>query len=227
MKEGITMKDLTMTDKIIKEMMMRTINESQADVTVSVMNDEPFIIITSWNDIDIIMNEFKNQYENIYNLYQKENDITDDQKMFESIVGYDSYGFDDEYMECANCNNAFSNQNYHYATHWTDYENGQVICRHCLENKENKEIRLDYLESLVNNPNSANAFIPPWGLISLGYKQMPDLYESGLHRGMNDDPKKIMKELLGKNPSGKFIFQINNMNPFQISFAVWKKEEDQ
>lgn len=90
------------------------------------------------------------------------------------------------------------------------------------------DLTKEYLESLENNPSTANLF-DQIDLEKFGYELVNDRYESGLHPGMNDNPKEILRKALEQEPNVRFIFSGLEPSQFHTTYQLWRKvvQEDQ
>lgn len=128
----------------------------------------------------------------------------------------------DEWLECGQCYKVFRCSPDSYG--WEMYgiiTDGEAICGDCLDIAE-------YLESIQNKPRQAlsSALRYKYDPADYGYTLIQDDYEAGLHEGMNANPPDILKNLLDRNPTGKFIFTIDEQSQFYITFAVWQYTGD-
>ena len=79
-----------------------------------------------------------------------------------------------------------------------------------------------YIESLINNPKKADIF--GINLEKYGFSRSRFEYRSGWHDGDNDDPEKVLSELLEQNPNGRYVFSYET-DQFTTTFTVWKQED--
>jgi hypothetical protein len=128
--------------------------------------------------------------------------------------------WEDEWIVCDTCNKAFRSSPNSYG--WEMFGaifDGFALCGDCIDPDE-------YLESIENKPRKALTcsllrVIDP---TDHGYTLVNDEYENGFHPGQNDDPAKILADLLADDPHGKYVFAITGQGQFDIDFAVYRKD---
>ena len=155
--------------------------------------------------------------------FQQNNIDTSPDKEYDSyyidFATGDNWGYDDEFDICTECGKAFRKEmDYGYNTFW--YGDGFAKCLECT-----KEDASEYIESLINNPNTANLILSEKELNGYGfYKMNEDSYATG-YRGQNDNPKQILAKLLEEDINRQIIFSINkNYDPFETEFDVYIKK---
>ena len=86
------------------------------------------------------------------------------------------------------------------------------------------EFEEEYIESVTNNPKNALklTIINESRLEELGWKELEEKYENGLHEGMNDDPKSIYNSLK-TDWDVLFTFMPSQ---FYIQFWAWVKPKE-
>ena len=85
-------------------------------------------------------------------------------------------GFSNEYSVCEHCNKAFrtSPDSYSWvANYWVG--DRFILCEDCVREDYSEE----YLESLENNPNTANTILSDNEIEKAGYEKVVVNYESG------------------------------------------------
>lgn len=125
----------------------------------------------------------------------------------------------DEWMECSDCNGLVRTSPNCYGWkrfYWED--NCEVICGNCV--KKHPE---EYLESLENNPKACMTF--EVDMEAAGYKKAQGDFQSGMHRGMDADPKLVAKKLRSMGIE-RFIFELEEASQFYIEFGVWIHESE-
>ena len=188
--------------------------------------EESFLIVDDWDFI----REFNSWAEDNYGkeLYEEtryELPVEPlDRKYFTEWLDYltqDMWGFGDEYSVCNCCYQAFRSSPDSYSwtqTYWID--NGEIICEECVRNEYAEE----YIESLHNNPKSANTILSDRELRNLGYERFNDYhYEHGWYGTMND-PERIAEEMKRLYPEHDYVFSICNNEQFRTEFDLWVKE---
>lgn len=141
---------------------------------------------------------------------------------------FEKYGYScewqDEWITCDSCYKAFRSSPDSY--NWEMYGyigDGYAICGDCIDWDE-------YLESMENEPTravSCSLFYAHKNEIESRYTLILDDFENGWHEGMNADPKKILTMLLNQDSKGRYLFVISEQSQFYITFAVYKKNEEQ
>lgn len=155
--------------------------------------------------------------------FQQNNIDTSPDKEYDSyyidFATGDNWGYDDEFNICTECGKAFRKEmDYGYNTFW--YGDGFAKCLACT-----KEDAQEYINSLINNPDTANLILSEKELNGYGfYKMNEDSYAAG-YRGQNDNPKQILSKLLEEDINRQIIFSINkNYDPFETEFDVYIKK---
>lgn len=94
------------------------------------------------------------------------------------------------------------------------------------EVEEDEALQEWYVEEvLLNSPNRICLF--KIDLAKLGFEQMAEVYENGLHQGMNDDPRRIMIEMQEKYPDYDFVFGNFDPSQFYIEFRLWRRPKSE
>ena len=124
------------------------------DTTNPKGEDEYFLIVDSWGDLnDLIM----------------EMGLTDENELSDII----EWGFSDEWATCDHCGRAVRTQAdgaFWKPDYWADYNHGELICGDCLRGSE--EEKKNYLDYLTNNPERANTILSNKELETSGYKKL-------------------------------------------------------
>lgn len=121
-----------------------------------------FILIDTWEDMKEIIAIVDPACEITGEIYEHEDKFED---IVESITGdRDGWGFSDEYFICDHCGQAEVYQNHCFATHWVDYEACEIYCYRCVP-----AFAEGYINSLLNNADEANDFLPAETLKELGF----------------------------------------------------------
>lgn len=129
------------------------------------------------------------------------------------------WGFSDEYSVCECCNKAFrtSPDSYSWvANYWIG--DGFILCEDCVREDYSEE----YLESLENNPNTANTILSDDEIEKAGYKKVIADCECGWC-GRCDDPEKMLEQEKQNNKDGRYLFSISGTGQFHTDFDMWEK----
>lgn len=169
----------------------------------------PFIIVHSHNDIEL----FEKVLINYLSDYIEEDEI--DSKMCEL---FDS-GFSDEYSYCIDCRKIIRiiPDRYGWTPQYYLAEGEGFVCLDCFNKDSN--LQEYYIESLINDSGDANTLLTHKQLESMGFKKLDEMYESGYHEGMNDNPKEIFNKL--KDEYNEIIFNIYENSQFYTIFNVY------
>ncbi|MBT7928979.1 hypothetical protein HN682_03565 [Candidatus Peregrinibacteria bacterium] len=130
----------------------------------------------------------------------------------------------DEWTTCQECGGSvrISPNFYGWSPSYVVLNDCELVCLDCLMDYGIEE----YLESLENNPSVAinDSLLSRIDLSDYGYTMLEDYSDnhSGLHRGMNDDPKEIYNKL--KDDHKRILFVISEVSQFYIQFDVYAKE---
>lgn len=128
--------------------------------------------------------------------------------------------WEDEWCACEECHKLFrtSPNSYSWTRSYWDSEGCGYYCEACVIDDPE-----DYLESLEGNPRKANTL--DLDLEKQGYRKVDIDFENGLHGGQDDNSEKIA-ESLRKLGVERFIFEIDGVGQFEISFSVWVHETE-
>lgn len=135
-------------------------------------------------------------------------------------LGY-SCEWSDEWSTCNKCGKAVRRcpNSYDWQPSYI-IQHGDLLCLDCVNPDE-------YYESIENRPDvsASNEFTHRYNPEDHGYvKVNEDHYINGLH-GQNDDPKKILSDLLSNDPTGRYIFTLDYTSQFEIGFSVYRKND--
>lgn len=134
------------------------------DTNIRFSKDYEFILIDTWKDMKEIIAIVDPAYEITGEIYEHENKFED---IVESITGdRDGWGFSDEYFICDHCGQAELYQNPFFPSHWVDYEACEIYCWRCVP-----KFAESYIDSLLNNADEANDFLPIEQLHELGFRR--------------------------------------------------------
>ena len=136
----------------------------------------------------------------------------------ELITG-DNYGYADEYIICEECLKAYRRDlnGMGYNEFWI--ADNTCLCAECVRKDPS-----EYIDYLINNPDSANIILSDSELSSLGFTKMnEEHYANGLYDSY-DNPRKIYDKIRETNQEAQILFSIyKNHNPFEVEFDVWMR----
>jgi hypothetical protein len=238
-------------DDKTRETLESIVQNTNATLTTN-ENDEPFLILTSWQELAMIQRELNKQlnpetyykwaitYYNEYgrNAFQemrfgqdKHGNPTSTTKGYapyevpEGLIELDDIilnGFDDEYNTCGNCGKAIKTSISYYG----DKPRYAILdCDMFCGDCIAENYEEEYIELRINNAKNAinTSIISEDRLIELGWKKMKTRFESGLHEGQNDKPMDVLHKF-GKHRDVLFTYETGQ---FDIKFWTWvKKHED-
>lgn len=164
---------------------------------------DDFVIV---DDVDGLM-EFLGFEE-----YSDLSDYLDDR------YGYDQWGDSESWTNCSYCGKAIYLDDYYSRDYWIEPQGSGIFCSDCVRNETG--VRDDYIKSLINDSEKCNEFLSEQDLEDFGLVKLEDEYESGYY-GRNNNPHIILDTLLSKYPNGKFIFDSNSRNRYNIVYTVW------
>ncbi len=227
--------------KIALEELSKIINDFNlnSQITESVETGEPFVIVEEWTELGTIQRElnramaprfFYKHYIDFLNergneAFQKmrfeHNDRYEIPEGLHELEEWFEWGFSDEYTTCGNCGRSLRTEHSSY----DDIPkfailNDELLCHECIRD----EFEEEYIESVTNNPKNALklTIINESRLEELGWKELEEKYENGLHEGMNDDPKSIYNSLKA-DWDVLFTFMPSQ---FYIQFWAWVKPKE-
>ena len=187
--------------------------------------EEMFLIVDGWDfirEFHIWANEKygKELYEETGYDYPESKDTRDYFTAWLDYLTQGMWGFSDEYAVCECCNKAFRTSPDSYS--WTQnywLGDGFIICEDCVR----EEYSEDYLESLQNNPKTANTILSDSEMENAGYEKVnTDSYESGWY-GRCEDPEEILEREMESNPDYDYVFSICGSGQFHTEFDLWRK----
>ena len=187
--------------------------------------EEMFLIVDGWDfirEFHIWANEKygKELYEETGYDYPESKDTRDYFTAWLDYLTQGMWGFSDEYSVCECCNKAFRTSPDSYS--WTQnywLGDGFIICEDCVR----EEYSEDYLESLQNNPKTANTILSDSEMENAGYEKVnTDSYESGWY-GRCEYPEEILEREMESNPDYDYVFSICGSGQFHTEFDLWRK----
>lgn len=156
-------------------------------------------------------------YDDKQTLLANWNNVTTDDLKYASKYNQE---WEDEWIECDDCHKIFrcSPDSYSWQMFGHIYD-GFALCGNCMDKQE-------YLESIENHPTMALTSTLKWhwgDLSQYGYELVQEGFENGFYPGQNDDPKKILADLLAVNPNEKYIFVMDGQGQFDIDFSIYRR----
>jgi hypothetical protein len=80
----------------------------------------------------------------------------------------------------------------------------------------------DWISEHEDKPNKVlPSFITGEQLAALGYEKYGEDYESGLHQGMDADPRKIYQQVQDEFKPTSVVFRLADTSQFYITFECW------
>lgn len=128
--------------------------------------------------------------------------------------------WDDEWTYCDECHKIVktSPSSYFWKQSYIWANDDCIICKECVLSSE--EEQENYIKTLINDPKKVELL--DLDLESMGFEKLNDhSFENGLHRGMDDDPQKILDKLLKQYPNGEFVFCNFKTSQFYITFDIY------
>lgn len=208
--------------------------EQYPDLIRKVMDDtnwEYGTLYTDGNneDMDVLVinnTDSKAKLNDLFKVELKNNGIDtypdyDNDYFYIELITGDNYGFEDEFLVCQNCSKAYRRDmnGMGYNEFWLG--DGICLCAECVRKDPS-----EYIDHLINNPESANIILSDGELSSFGFTKMnEEHYANGLYHSY-DNPRKIYDKIRETNQSSQILFSIyQNHNPFEVEFDVWMKGE--
>lgn len=228
-------------DDKTREILESIVQNTNATLTTN-ENDEPFLILTSWQELAMIQRELNKQLNpetyykwaiTYYNEYGRDAfkemrlEILHGQPPYEIPEGLIElsdvieWGFDDEYSTCGNCGKVIKTSISYYGDK-PRYAilDCDIFCGDCIAENYEEE----YINERINDAKNAinTAIISEDRLEELGWKKMKTSFESGLRKGQNDKPKDVL-EKFGKHRDVLFTYETGQ---FDINFWAWVKKHE-
>lgn len=143
-----------------------------------------------------------------------------------------SLEWSDEWSRCDDCGKAVrtSPSSYGWSPSWAWVSDYEMVCHECY--KDNIDDIVDHYlsEAKYGFKNRAlhSDFIP--FLEDLGFTCWQErdgckIYETGFHRGQNDDPKKVYDEIIKDSKDWEIIFVITDTGQFDIHWTAYVRKE--
>ena len=151
--------------------------------------------------------------------------------LYDFIDNNYEWGFDDEWVICYEESKAYrtSPDSYHWECAFRYSTSGEMITPESDFDEwlEYSIINADNLGGLTNRipilPTSNIITDVEDKLTEDGWVEVDELFESGLHIGMNDKPDVIAKNLFNEGKTS-VIFQLDYNSQFSTGFKVWFKD---
>lgn len=127
--------------------------------------------------------------------------------------------WEDEWNVCCECGRLVRKEpdSYSWQRSYVESDEG-AVCMECLDPE-------DHLVDLEGQEDRANT-IRKINPAKYGYILLKDDYESGWHRGQDASPKKIAEVLRNKFGVERFLFNVDNVGQFDMSFSVYVHESE-
>lgn len=199
------------------ELRKPTTFEAMKAQTIEYLKEVHELYISKYDGKDFIIIDSHEQLEKIENyLTQYIDDFTDEYDLNMLQI---EYGFDDEYTTCHNCNKIVCMTPNYYGDmlDYTLTNECELLCNDCIDIE-------DLIVELTNNPNKClkSNLVTSNSLLQKGWiLHNLDSYQSGLYRGMNGDPKKIVKTI--DTAKYDYIFYLSSTSQFYIEFDLYIK----
>jgi len=121
----------------------------------------------------------------------------------------------DEWSRCDDCGKFIrtSPDCYDWKQYGAMVDEGTLLCGDCIAADPD-----DYLESRLNNPQSAvGDFVD---LAEAGFTHMNGTFENGFHPGQTDDPAEVLADFQEQHPTYEFVFSYEP-SQFCVEFKIW------
>ena len=148
--------------------------------------------------------------------YNEDNEWNDD---CINLATDDNWNYSDAGFMCSGCFRWYEFDDY-YANYWVG--DGEIYCEDCVHDDPE-----GYIESLINNPKSANTILDMDELYDQGFEKLDEHYAHGWY-GRVDDPQEIYDKLVDQyGYDVEVLFSIEKTrNPFQTDFDVYVRGVD-
>lgn len=138
-------------------------------------------------------------------------------RRIENILNYYNidYGWYDSFCLCTECYQVIRTELYYKPI---DYYigDGFIACNECFNS--NNELKLEYLDNLINDYTQVNQLLTHEYLTNLGFILLDNNYQNGWY-GIEDKPETIYNEL--KTQYKEVVFNITNIAQFSLSFNTY------
>jgi hypothetical protein len=141
-------------------------------------------------------------------------------RIFEHRYGVE-LEWSDEWEECCDCMQLVRTSANSYGwvrSYWWPEDGDGLLCHECV-----KKDPSDYLAWLEGNPD--HALTIDIDIEKLGYTKLEGDFETGFHSGQDASPKLVAKALK-KQGIERFIFKIDGVGQFDVSWSVYIHDEE-
>lgn len=169
------------------------------------------VIMTDWNKVSVNLIDFIEKH-------LKPKGICD-------------YQWEDEWMGCTNCYKAVRNINnsYFWQPSYVWVSDCEILCRECWDG-----FIEDVIEWYKNKPTYCvpadfRPCLEKAGFVCYSPDNYCEIFQTGLHKHMDSDPKKVIEEIQKELPDHDVIFMLNQTSQFYIEWSVLirKREEEE
>lgn len=187
--------------------------------------EEDILVFDDWESVRDLEDAFLEIVKDEEDFRKRRDDEYDTSAIDYMCEGDEHWTFSDEGYTCSECGKWFFYDNRGgcgYANYFVG--DGYILCHDCT--KEDSE---PYFDSLINNPSRANTLFDNAELMELGWERVNErTYDNGWYEwNTQDDPSKILEEVLKKDPKGEYIFVIKKTgNPWETEFDLWRREHE-
>jgi hypothetical protein len=138
--------------------------------------------------------------------------------------------WNDEVSRCDCCYGAILTTPLYYGD-LPDYVifDSEILCKNCI--LEDESIQYDIIDYYINKTDKA---IMPWffdiieknGFVCYSPDEYCQIFETGFHRGQNDNPVDIANDIKKNLPDYDYIFKINSAGQFDIHWSVFIRKNN-
>lgn len=190
-----------------------------------------FLIVDSYGNFIKEFNEWarKSQYyERLVG--ETRHDCNGDEDWWIGYLTEEKWGYDDEYIPCFHCENVV-----HYCPTSGEADNywindGDFMCEDCIrENSDDyvsEYLSINYEKGVPAGRIPINNVFSSRELEEKGFECVRENLEVGMY-GIYDDPKKILKELIGAYRNTDFICHCISNNPFATRYEIYAKGSEE
>ncbi|MFA5049244.1 MAG: hypothetical protein WC516_09535 [Patescibacteria group bacterium] len=144
---------------------------------------------------------------------------------FEGLIQFD---WDDEWTMCGECYKAVRTVPTHYG--WTPSymwaSDCDVICHNHYE--DYKDDIIEYYKNETNKAVNRDFFpiLEKNGFVCYSPDEYCQKFETGFHPHQTDNPRKVVKDIEENLPGWDYIFKIDSVGQFDISWSVFLRKGD-